>query len=415
MSLPVAATSRTRDTRERLAATAISLLEREGQRGVSARSLSRETGVSVSAMNYSFGGRQGLLEAAFAAATDQGVAWWGARVAQLGAGSGPRVGAGWLSATLFEARQDRALPSLVISELLQAAPRDEALRGIAETYQGRIDACWREAALRMELPFGAGRVLADYVAGALSSAAWSGQSSLDLPWAVDSAARLVARLEGGRTDLPGWDGWSELKQQALPAPPPQTPPVSDAAERMLAAAVELIACSGLQALTHRAVAAGSGCSLANVAYHFPTHEVLVERTFANVFHRVLAIGAVPDVQLANRSADADTLADDTVTVVLGQDGAPTSFFMVVRALMLEAERSGPLSGLAAGLLAEAEISSARSLRAIEAHGPYDRLDAHLAVIANGGAIQATLSIPASDRRVHLKARVSDQVRRLFTK
>lgn len=184
---------------------------------------------------------------------------------------------------------------------------------------------------------------------------------------------------------------------------------------MRAAAIELIAGSGLQALTHRAVAADSGCSLANVAYHFPTHEVLVERTFAEVFRRVLAIEPVPDFQLANRSADADTLADDTVAVVLGQDGAPTSFFMVVHALMLESERSAPLSGLAAGLLAQAEISSARSLRAIEGHGPYDRLNAHLAVMANGGAIQAALSVPSSDRRVYLKARVAGQLRRLFTK
>lgn len=393
-------------------AAALALLETDGARGVSARSLAKQAQVGVSAMNYSFGGRQALVDAAFQAAADRARGWWRRAGERLPEGLAP--GAGWLSATLVEARRDRTFPRLAISELFQAAPRSEAMHQVAAAYQAQMEVFWRQAAGRFGLAPQAGEVLGDYAAGAMASPAWSGLATLDMPWSVDSCQRLIARLAGGRSGLPGWAGWSELKsQQAQDAPPAPRPPASEAAERMLAAAVELIAEAGLEALTHRAVAARSGCTLANVAYHFPTHEALVERTFADVFHGVLAAGAVEEEQLRSRSADAQTLARDTVGVVLQADGRPTPFFMVVRALMLEAERHASLRRLAAGLMVEAEASSYRSLRAIAGEGEYDRLDAHLAVLANGGAIQAALTVGQGERAERLAARVAGQVRRLF--
>lgn len=393
-------------------AAALVLLEKEGARGVSARNLAKEAQVGVSAMNYSFGGRQALVDAAFQVATDRALEWWRQAGERLPEGLAPA--GGWLSATLVEARRDRAFPRLAISELFQTAPRSEAMREVAAAYQGEIEGFWRGAAARFGLRPEAGEVLGDYAAGAMASPAWSGLATLDMPWSVDSCQRLLARLAGGRVGLPGWAGWSELKlQQAQEAPPAARPPASDAAERMLAASIELIADAGLEALTHRAVAARSGCTLANVAYHFPTHETLVERTFADVFHGVLAVGAVEEEQLHSRSADAQTLARDTVGVVLQADGRPTPFFMVVRALMLEAERHASLRRLASGLMVEAEASSYRSLHAIGGQGEYDRLDAHLAVLANGGAIQATLAAGQGERAGRLARRVAAQVQALF--
>lgn len=386
--------------RARLIDGAIAILERSGADGLSTRALAKETGASVSAANYSFGGRQGLMEAAFRAVFDRALAWWREQATTCPApGPDPQARAAGLTALLLHALRDEALPRAALQEALQAAARDDAVRTLAEAYRRASEDVWADLSGRLGFAPAQAPLLRLYVQGILAHGHWA-DWTLHGPWLMDVNRRLVLRFGGTFQGLPGWEGWAGELRRGQGASALETyldPPAAPAA-RILAASAAVIADHGLESLTHRAVAETVGCTPTNVVYHFPSRDVLVDQTFAHIFRTLLADGA-PDLGADPSALPRASRIEGAIDQVLRTDGQLDSRQMPVRALWLESLRRPQMRVLATLLLLRAESAIEHSLQGLEGSGdPAGPLESHVLLMVINGGIQDALSTPPPERR-----------------
>ncbi len=389
------------DMRVRLIEGAISILERSGADRLSMRALAKEADASVSAANYSFGGRQGLIEAAFQAVLDRALAWWRAQTVTAAPTDDPQARAAALTALLLKAIHDDRLPKAAFQEVVLAASRDDEVRAMLGAYRRAAEDVWKTLAERLGFTPEQAPLLRLYAQGVLAvHGHWAGWV-LHGPWLMDINRRLMLRCSGVLNDLPGWGEWAEqlrLKQASsqlqayLDYPTP-------AAERILSASAAIIADQGLEALTHRAVAEAVDCTAANVVYHFPSRDVLVDQAFAHVFRNVLADGALDldrvDPSVLRRSVRIESAIDQIVRA----DGELDPRQIPVLGLSLEALRRPQMRSLAILLYLGAEIAIEDSLRGLEGSGdPAGALESHIMLMIINGGIQDSLSTPAPERR-----------------
>jgi len=401
----------TPSTRDRLISASLRLLERDGLRGLSSRSLSRETELSISAMNYTFGGRRGLIAAVAEAAALKAHGWWARQAQFLPEGGDVRAVANWLGVAISEGWRDPELPRLGVNELLLAAAWDPDLGPILAEQRRRNEALWVQIAGRAGLPPSAGACLEQFVAGALLNYVPPGRAGLETPWMLDVCARLLARLRGQRTELPGWSGWSRMSHQDLDAAP-DSPPPSAPMERMLSAVFTLCASGGLQAVTHRAVASVSGCTLATVVYHYPTSEALIRGAFDAAVQRVLSRGDA--WRLGPSPAEGiDSAMAVAIQAILEPDGAPNVQSTLLATLLVEAWRDADLGRLAIRLIQRSEALTLAGLQALAPDKGPDRLDARIRMLSNRGAVAWIYTFPQAERCEQLRTSFADPLRMLF--
>lgn len=397
----------------RLIEAVLDILAAQGAWGVSARALAERAGASASAVNYHFGGREGLLAQAFERAAAEAAAWRAAALQAAPAEIPTEALAGWLAALLQDLCRTRG-PLLAVREFRQLAARSPALRGAAARDQADADAFWREACARAGLPAACGATVSDFALGATLVHGPKADWPQDLPWLTQTCERLAARLRGQRTGLPGWDGWrAQAEARAAAAVGAWTPPPSEAALRMLDAAIGIVGRHGVEGLTHRAVAQAAGASLANATHHFPTRASLVHATFRRL-HGLTTQEGASNRQPSPAGLSPARLADSFADFLLKPGGelhpAPTA----LEELILFAGREPGLAGVARQLRASRGEGSMQLLGDMATTGdPPDRLDAHLTSTLLMGSIRGVYGLEPAERDAWLRPRARANLERLF--
>jgi TetR/AcrR family transcriptional regulator, regulator of biofilm formation and stress response len=120
--------------------------------------------------------------------------------------------------------------------------------------------------------------------------------------------------------------------------------VSDRRDAILEAALRVIARSGADAATHRAVAAEAGVALASTTYHFESKSALVREALELVIERSTA--AVARYTAGPGPADGEQLVDRLVRLVVALSNDRRAPLAAQYELILEAGRRPDLQPLA---------------------------------------------------------------------
>jgi len=120
--------------------------------------------------------------------------------------------------------------------------------------------------------------------------------------------------------------------------------VSERRDRILAAALRVIAARGVDAATHRAVAAEAGVALASTTYHFASKDELVRDALERAVER--SISAVERASAPPHEPGAAALVDRLVTLVTMLEAEDQAPLEAQFELMLEAGRRPHLRPLA---------------------------------------------------------------------
>lgn len=390
--------------RERMIATAAALLAERGLRSLTARSLAEMTGQSASAVNYHFAGREGLLAATFEVSA-RGVADWRETwLATLAAAPPPAAFPNWFLAHIL-ASLARAEDLLVLRELRHHAARASVHRSLAGEVQAASDAFWERVADEFALRPGAAGVCADFSEAILGIHGGAPDHPDQMAWLMETTQRLCARLAGDRGGAPGWDGWRQQARVRARRPARPEPVGSNSAPRIAAAAAEVLGRAGMEALTHRAVAAEAGFSLAAVSGYFPSRASLVQAAFDHLIGAIQSVrgGAVPD--LAEKRPVAE-VAREMAETLFDAEGAALPGLLALDELLTAAIRDGELRREAEDLRASRGENSAELLDRLDhATQAADGLDAHLLSIITTGAMRSAYVMEPQTRRGWLTRRL----------
>ena len=409
--MPLSATSNL--TRERMIAAAADLIATRGVRSVTARTLAEATGQSASAVNYHFAGREGLLSATFNAAADEISAWRAGWIATLAADPPPEAFPGWFLALTLERVSSRT-PFLVLRELRHQAARSPVHRVWARREAEAADRFWVTALARFDLPAEAAGACADYTEAILGIHGGPPDHPDQTAWLAETTQRFCARLAGERGRAPGWDGWRQFaRARVAPGGPPSLAAAPASAVRIAAAAADVLGREGMEALTHRAVAAEVGLSLAAVSGHFPSRASLVRAAFDHLIASIQVVrgGVTPDLPVCRPLA---VVAAEAAEALFDEDGAASPGLLALDELLTAAIREPDLRRDAEDLRASRGENSARLLQGIEhATDPVDGLDAHILSIATTGAMRSAYAQEPAARRPWLAARLTASIGAIF--
>jgi AcrR family transcriptional regulator len=398
---------------ERLIQACLDLLYENGSSGVSARAVGDRVGLTGSAVNYHFGGREGLVAGAYRSAAAEAQRWRAAALERAPPSAPAHALAAWIAALIQDLCSRRDL-LLVSREFRQLAARTPALAVPAREDQAHSDMFWRQVAARCALSSESGPALADFVAGAALTHGPGADWLIELPWLLQSCERLTARLQGLRAGLPGWDGWrAQAEFRAIAAIGPWSTPATDAAIRMLDAGIEIVGRQGVEGLTHRAVAGAADASLANVTHHFPTRAALVRAAFRQLHSRVTE---APPGEDRDGSPDLSikAVAEGLAEFVVDPHGALRPEPIALEELMMSASRDPAIKEVAMQLRAGRGEGSRATLQSLRLSGdPPDRLDAHLLSTVLMGAIRGVYGIPHEERRAWLADRAQGDLQAMF--
>ena len=269
-------------SRDLLVHVCLMAMEREGASSISARSIARDAGVSVSSIYHFFDDMEQLFQATHDHALTQARRWCEDRLGDI-AHDGPlpaRLGtllAGLIDDWTFECRP----LAFAWPECRLAAARNPLFRARAAEWKSLWEAFWSEVCDKCGAA-GQGSITTRFFEGesffhllrwrrqldraalAETCAAWEGwlrgELSLPTPW------RDMARAEAGR----------ELEPV----------PVRDAiVDRLSRAAGDLVVRHGPSRLTHRAVASEAGMSLGSVSNKLRTRVDLLNAAFEELYRR----------------------------------------------------------------------------------------------------------------------------------
>jgi AcrR family transcriptional regulator len=355
--------------RDRLLEGAVALALAGGPSALTARALTASVGASPSAVNYHFGGRQGLLRAVHAAIAARQDAWRARRLAALPARPDVRAWpfvAGALVDQGAGARPER----LALMEF--AALRDDGdpeLTAAARAEQDRQADFWRRCAAALG-------------AGALEAEAWTamavaatpfvlldGDAATALAWVGPAALRLDERLAGRAT--PGLIPW------LAPGQPPGAASHPPGAQRLVDAALRVIAEQGLPAATLRAVAEAAGLSLGSTTYFFDSKAAIIHAAFVQLRD------AASKAALEAGMQTGETPQGGLLTAGKAGPQVPRA----ILALTLAGARDSDLRPVAESLRSLTGQTTSQWL-AVRRPGAYDRLDGFLGSLVSQGLPEA---------------------------
>ena len=314
-----------------------------------------------------------------------------------------------MAALVQDLCDERSVPATALRELRLLAGRWSSAPEAAARQQADADRFWLDIAQRADLSPAAALVLADFAVGATSIHGRANDWRRELPWLLESCARVVARLAGRRAVLPGWDGWRAATAARVQAAA-NVAPRSSAAERMLDAAADIVGRSGAASLTHRAVAAQAEASLANVTHHFPSRAMLLRRTFQHVYDRVRNGGrATVDTSRLSSAQLAAEMAESLIT----DAGEVNPGVLALHELMLAAVRDPLLRAQVEELRANRGEGSSMAIARLIGAAPADRMDAYVTSTLMLGVILAAIAAPRASRREFMRARLQGHLEALY--
>jgi DNA-binding transcriptional regulator YbjK len=350
-------------TIERLLSAAAGIVAMEGLAQASARRIAAACGVAPSAVNYSFGGLDALLAAAFSEAAGRARVWAANQseaFARLPDGpAGARAALEHL--VLDWTAGERALACLHAE--LSACPEryPDAAATWADAWGGLFDA--------VSARFDLSEATADIMRALFESEAVYHLSEWAPPlerlvWR-EHCDRFAALWLGGPPATAAPPGLARV-EALLHAQSPDPLPL--AAARIAEAALGVIDREGLEALTHRAVAAAAGLTSGAVAYHFRTAPDLVAAAaLAQHARSVRDMSETPA-----EAADARALTREAVQQALRGASAPSGVRQR-RALFIAAARRPDLATIAARM----RFSHGGTARRLLTDGEARPLDASL--------------------------------------
>lgn len=176
-----------------------------------------------------------------------------------------------------------------------------------------------------------------------------------------------------------------------PTPPSRRAPREDRRRQIVEATLQLIAEGGVDAVTHRRVAAAAGVPLGSTTYYFESREHLIREAFA--WH--LAAAQQPlDARSPQQATSAEALLDFIVTVTMDEIEARDRLLAEFE-LTLFAARDAELATILHAFDAAVTARLAEALGALGAQAPEDAGRTILQLIRGYQLDQ--LSLPAVDR------------------
>jgi AcrR family transcriptional regulator len=268
-------------TKAQIAAGALAVLAEAGAAGLTHRAVARAAKVSLAATTYHFASKAALIEEASKALLDDYLAAFRRLEARIADGAETEVaGLGDLVArvVLNALGRDRTR-SLAWCELVLHGGRSTDGRALARNWYDELDSIWHGIARLLDAPAArdqASRAV-DLTVGitfCLHPLALTRPAAVELlAGRADFAALLIDRTEGAGG------------RDATAARPDGGARDRRAAERVLEAAIGIVAQEGVGALSYGSVAAAAGMARSGPSYYFPTMEGLLSAAQAALFER----------------------------------------------------------------------------------------------------------------------------------
>jgi len=385
---------------DRLTEAAFIILAETGAQGVTSRAVGDLSGVAASAVNYHFGGREGLLSSAFALARARATAWRCYWLSSLACSPPVEAFPGWFAVAMEDYAYRQAADRAVLRELSLDAARAPVPPALALIECESAQAYWASVLGAFGLPTDRAAHTADFAGGMAILHNHRPTRPEQLAWFTETCARFARRI-AGQPEKAGWDGWRQsIRHQAsLPHQNPCAPEV-------VRVTIDILGREGLGGLTHRAVAAEAGVSLAAVTGTFPTRAALVRGVF-DALHGSLLERPTED-GATKGPVNAREVSEGVAASTFAPDGVPSPTILAIEELL---GASGRDSQLREGLVA---LRAARGqtfrdyLSALPGGHDLDELDAHIHSTMILGAMRSAFARERSTRRTWLAGRVLEQ-------
>ncbi|MBI1198320.1 MAG: TetR family transcriptional regulator [Phenylobacterium sp.] len=376
----------------RLVEVATAITVDGGPSALTARALAQHAGASPSAVNYHFGGRDGLLGEVHRNLRGRREAWRRRRLAEATAGSPAWAFVVAAVSDLAFAQRGESLALLEFEPMAGEAPAELA-RAIHDEHAAQ-DRFWAEAARRLGGDDGAALVWSHVARTATRFALIDTTPAPALLWLSPAMLRVAERLDGRPT--PAATPWL-----AAATPPGTLPERPAGAQRLVGAALRLIGERGLHAVTLRSVAQAAGLSLASTTYFFETKADIVHAAFTQLRDGI-----------SHATLDADRRAGDVGDALIGPAGEMRWEVGAMLALFLAGARNDDLRPVALSLRRLSGQTSAAWL-ARHVAGPCDRLDAFIWSCFGMGLQEHLLHLAPEARRATMDLTGQQAGARLF--
>ncbi|MCW6534157.1 TetR family transcriptional regulator [Sphingomonas lycopersici] len=382
---------------EHILSTAARLALDHGLGALTMRAVASAAGVSSSAIVYHFQTREGLLVAileylaeSIAAGRDRLA---GAFDDEQRAVAGPAAG---VAAILCRMVDEQGLASITVSEiarLLRGTEMDQAVQAAMAGANQRAAHFWQALPLLAQEDSQAREIWAAFGQGVLALAMLDRSPVARNARVIRLTARLADRLAGREVVvLPASDAPQPLAALVRPA----------GKQQIVDATIRLSGEGGIEALTHRKIAAAAGLSVASTTYFYPTKEDIIVDAAYDVQAR--AMNAVINQSVAPPSFMSRITLDDRQ-----EERAEMA---TLSAFMAAAVRNPELLPLAEVLRRTRGIDGARWLAARGYHAT-DRLDGIVWAAVTSFLAQHALLLPAAERVAFLDDFSDAWLRRLF--
>jgi len=331
---------------ERLVEVALDAWEQRGYAGISARAIAQGAEQPVSSIYYHFTDLEHLLIASQHRALELARGWCAHQLAAMPALLTPAADAmpPLMSALIQNWSVDNRRLAFAWRECQLVAARNDAYVPALHGWGELWSEFWEEICRRGGVP-----ELAQ-----LSRFMFDGEGFLHLIQGepVLDAACLVELCRGwgdwlaGRPAIEGpWRRHARLAaEQAAQAEPALDGGV---AERIAAAAADLVTRNGPAGLTHRAVAAEAGLTLGAISYHFRTSADLIQVAFEMVYRRAMVRPKEPAPAPIRSRKDYEDFRRRTI----GREDSPETVLsrLAMHELLVAVARDSALKGFASQL------------------------------------------------------------------
>ena len=269
---------------------AMALVAAGGLKGLSLRPLAERMGTTVSALSHRFGLKDELIAALIDAARDEDDEFldgWLARIRVVGPLDGALL-ADLTDAILADMVGPHATRTLFYCELLLGAPSRPEIAAPLAAWRARRLAFWRAAAEPLDRPelggvlhaFSTDEAAHGLALGDLAAYRWLRRLALH------RLCGAVVPLPGS-SDLRQFAVFHDMLGELMQGPDGYRPPqLSEQQAAMAGHISKLIIAEGVDAVTHRAIAARVGVASSTLAYHFPRQEDLLKAGLEDIIVRM---------------------------------------------------------------------------------------------------------------------------------
>lgn len=377
---------------------AIDLIGERGLRGASTRAVAERAGVSAALVNYRFGSRSGLVDAALDRVRIADGAAWAGRIERI---RSQPPGAARL----------RPLLHAVLSDDFRSGRRLAAARWACLVETERTGAYAGPSAAFLDAGTGFWSIALDSAGADPSPAPVVGAALLSMgqallisepslsvdAWLFDLVDRLADRLLGVEPRQPGDSPWRlEMEQVGEAAFVGEREHEPGTRSAIVNAAADIVLERGADSLTHRAVAEAAGVSLSSTTHHFSSAEEILTEACREVYRRarsrsVTATGPVAGFGMRD-------LREGMKATFANGGGSTRAEIAALHEIMLAISRAPAVRPIAVGLLAQKGRTSTHMLASLAGERRTDRMDGQVFAHLITGLILRLQTLPTPAAR-----------------